>query len=96
MNAPDAPGAPKAGAAAPEFNARAAVLHLTSPVVGTSTGRGFDSFTVSRMFPVSTGANPTFFLNGTLGPGAAGAQKFTCRSAATVFFAENELAASGS
>jgi hypothetical protein len=78
------------------FNGSAAVLHLTSPVVGTSTGRGFDSFSVSRVFPVSAGDNPTFFLNGTLGPGASGAQKFTCRSALTVFFAESELAASGS
>ena len=77
-------------------NGAASVLHLTSPTVGSPTGRGFDSFSVSRMFPVSAGDNPTFYLNATLGGGAAGAQRFTCRTAVTVFFAENQLAASGS
>jgi len=78
------------------YNGGSAVLHLTSPNVGTATGRGFDSFSISRVFPVNAGDNPTFFLNGILGGGAPGAQRFTCKSALTVFFAQSQLAASGS
>ena len=78
------------------MNGGAAVLHLTSPVVGTPTGRGFDTFSISRMFPVTAGSNPTFYLNTILGAGPGGSHKYTCKSALTVFFAETQLAASGS
>ena len=72
------------------YNGGSAVLHLTSPNVGTANGRGFDTFSASRVYPVNAGDNPTFYLNAALGAGA-GAQKFTCKSAVTVFFAENQL-----
>ncbi|MGH9346463.1 MAG: hypothetical protein ACRD26_04260 [Vicinamibacterales bacterium] len=77
-------------------NGGSAVLHLSSPNVETPSGRGFDTFSVSRVFAVAAGSNPSFYLNGVLGGGAPGAQRFTCKSAMTVFFAETQLAASGS
>jgi hypothetical protein len=77
-------------------NGGSAVLHLTSPSVGDPTGRGFDSFSVVRTFPVTAGSNATYYLNGVIGGGAAGQQRFTCKSALTVFFSESQLAASGS
>lgn len=75
------------------YNGGSAVLHLSSPTVGTATGRGFDSFSASRVFAVNAGDNPTYYLNAVLGGGAAGAQKFTCKSALSVFFAEAQLPA---
>ena len=77
-------------------NGSAAVLHLTSTSVGTETGRGYDSFSVSRVFSVAAGQTRTFFLNATLADGAAGTHTFTCKSAVSVLFTETQLAASGS
>jgi hypothetical protein len=77
-------------------NGGSAVLHLTSPNVGDPFGRGFDSFSVMRAFPVTAGSTPTYHLNGVLGGGGAGEQRFTCKSALTVFFTETQLPASGS
>lgn len=65
-----------------------AIMQLTSP-----SGFGFDTFSVSRTFPVVAGSN-TFHLNGFIFGGAMGTQTFTCSTGMTLIFAEQQLPAS--
>jgi hypothetical protein len=62
-----------------------AILQLTSP-----NGFGFDSFSLSRTFPVPAGSS-TYYLNGLMYSGGPGEQTFSCSSGVTVFFSESQL-----